>query len=76
VRTSARRVCRHSSIVCFSLFSESELDLLIAGQPTIDVDDWRANTAFITYTAESEVVTWFWQALGEFSQVRIDKTLI
>ena len=43
-----------------------ELQLLICGTPVVDVADWRANTVYTSgYTADSEVVRWFWAAVEE-----------
>jgi len=36
-----------------SIFNEQELELLISGLPTIDVDDLRVNTEYHKYTADS-----------------------
>ena len=54
----------------FSLFRDDELEMLIAGLPTIDVEDWLANTSYVTFDASSEVISWFWDVVREFSQVR------
>lgn len=51
-----------------SLFTESELELLIAGLPTIDVADLRANTEYVGFRPTDEVIQWFWQALESFDQ--------
>ena len=41
-----------------------ELQLLICGTPVIDVADWQANTVYANgFTADSEVVRWFWTAV-------------
>ena len=36
-----------------SIFNEQELELLISGLPTIDIDDLRANTDYHKYQANS-----------------------
>ena len=36
-----------------SIFDEQELELLIAGLPTIDIDDLRTNTEYHKYTENS-----------------------
>jgi hypothetical protein len=42
--------------------SADELDVLIAGQLTIDLDDWQQHAQYKDgYTAESKQVVWFWQ---------------
>jgi len=51
-----------------SIFTPSELELLISGLPDIDVDDLRRNTEYRNYTVDSPTIQWFWKILGEFSQ--------
>jgi E3 ubiquitin-protein ligase HUWE1 len=51
-----------------SIFSEAELELLIAGLPNIDIADLRANTEYTGFRPTDEVVQWFWQALESFDQ--------
>ncbi|GAA5839821.1 hypothetical protein JCM3766R1_004623 [Sporobolomyces carnicolor] len=46
------------------VFDEKELELLIGGVETIDVEDWQKNTDYRGYTAEDPVVAWFWQVVG------------
>ena len=36
-----------------SIFNEQELELLISGLPTIDIDDLKANTEYHKYTESS-----------------------
>lgn len=48
-----------------SIFDSGELELLISGLPTIDVDDMKANTEYFNYTDKSHVVQWFWEVVGE-----------
>jgi len=50
------------------IFNEQELELLISGLPTIDIDDLRANTEYHKYTRDSLQVQWFWRALRTFDQ--------
>jgi len=51
-----------------SIFTPSELELLISGLPYIDIDDLRNNTEYHGYTQESPVIQWFWQIVSEFDQ--------
>lgn len=51
-----------------SIFNEQELELLISGLPTIDIDDLKANTEYHKYTESSLqvrlcvcVCVWFYQ---------------
>jgi hypothetical protein len=50
-----------------SIFDAKELELLISGLPTIDVEDLRAHTDYHNYTEESPVIQWFWEVMEEFS---------
>jgi len=51
-----------------SMFTPSELELLISGLPDIDIDDLRRNTEYRNYTADSTTIQWFWQIMNEFGQ--------
>lgn len=50
------------------IFNEQELELLISGLPSIDVDDLRAHTEYHKYQATSLQVQWFWRALRSLDQ--------
>ena len=41
-----------------SIFNEQELELLIAGLPTIDIDELKANTEYVKYNSNSLQVKW------------------
>ncbi|XP_033102438.1 E3 ubiquitin-protein ligase HACE1-like [Anneissia japonica] len=50
------------------LFNEYELELLLSGLPSIDVDDWKANTVYNDqFDTTSDVVKWFWEVVSEMS---------
>uniref|UniRef100_A0A8B9N1U0 HECT-type E3 ubiquitin transferase n=1 Tax=Accipiter nisus TaxID=211598 RepID=A0A8B9N1U0_9AVES len=51
-----------------SIFTEQELELLISGLPTIDIDDLKANTEYHKYQGNSIQIQWFWRALRSFDQ--------
>ncbi|XP_035825881.1 E3 ubiquitin-protein ligase HUWE1 isoform X3 [Aplysia californica] len=51
-----------------SIFTEQELELLISGLPTIDIDNLKANTEYHKYQATSLQIQWFWRALRSFDQ--------
>ncbi|XP_064606987.1 E3 ubiquitin-protein ligase HUWE1-like isoform X3 [Liolophura sinensis] len=51
-----------------SIFNEQELELLISGLPTIDIDDLKANTEYHKYQTTSLQIQWFWRALRSFDQ--------
>lgn len=42
-------------------FDERELELVIGGISSIDVNDWRNNTRLKHCTPETPQVVWFWQ---------------
>jgi E3 ubiquitin-protein ligase HUWE1 len=46
-----------------AIFSEAELELLIAGLPEIDIADLRANTIYSGFRPDEPTVLWFWTAL-------------
>ena len=49
------------------LFDDRELEMLISGLPSIDIDDLHKHTDYVHYTEESDQIKWFWKALGTFS---------
>lgn len=55
-----------------TVFDPSELELLMCGLPTLDMDDWQSNTNFTGNLKEAEnvhVVEWFWDVLrNDFDQ--------
>jgi E3 ubiquitin-protein ligase HUWE1 len=51
-----------------SIFNEQELELLLSGLPTIDIDDLKSNTEYHKYQANSLQIVWFWRALRSFDQ--------
>lgn len=47
-----------------SIFSSSELELLISGLPEIDIDDLKANTDYkAPYSQNTQVIQWFWEVM-------------
>nr|DBA13759.1 TPA: hypothetical protein GDO54_017098 [Pyxicephalus adspersus] len=51
-----------------SIFTEQELELLISGLPTIDIDDLKSNAEYHKYQSNSIQIQWFWRALRSFDQ--------
>lgn len=49
------------------IFDNKELELLISGLPTVDIQDLKDNTIYKSYSAASPVVQWLWEVLEEFS---------
>lgn len=50
------------------LFSATELDKLIAGEPTIDVQEMKNTAIYEGYDEDSEQIVWFWEAVSTFDQ--------
>ena len=46
-----------------------ELEMLLCGQPTIDVSIMKSCTHYDGYSGNSQVVLWLWEVLETFSQV-------
>lgn len=44
-------------------FDERELELVIGGISSIDVNDWRTHTRLKHCTLETQQVIWFWQVM-------------
>nr|XP_022916768.1 E3 ubiquitin-protein ligase SMURF1 isoform X2 [Onthophagus taurus] len=49
-------------------FDERELELVISGIATIDIEDWKANTRLKHCTPETPVVQWFWQVVETYGE--------
>lgn len=49
-------------------FDERELELVIGGLGTIDLEDWRLNTRLKHCTLETQQVTWFWKIVEAYSE--------
>ena len=52
-----------------SIFNEKELELLISGLPSIDVEDWRKNTTYTGFDVSTPAVKWFWEIVASYTQV-------
>ncbi|CAB3385797.1 Hypothetical predicted protein [Cloeon dipterum] len=48
-------------------FEEHELELVIGGLGSIDVEDWKQNTRLKHCTPDTPVVKWFWQIVEIYS---------
>ena len=51
-----------------SIFSPTELELLICGLPDVDIDDLAANTDYQQFREGEESITWFWEILRNFTR--------
>jgi E3 ubiquitin ligase SMURF1/2 len=49
-------------------FDERELELVIGGLGTIDLQDWKTNTRLKHCTVETPQVVWFWNIVGSYSE--------
>ncbi len=45
-------------------FDEKELELIVSGLGSVDVNDWKSNTRLKNCTPESDVIQWFWKVGG------------
>ncbi|PIK62776.1 hypothetical protein BSL78_00227 [Apostichopus japonicus] len=59
-----------------SIFDEQELELLISGLPTVDVDDLKSNTEYHKYQSNSLQIQWFWRALRSFVKLFVPNSFI
>ncbi|CAE7632247.1 unnamed protein product [Symbiodinium microadriaticum] len=51
-----------------SIFSPTELELIISGLPDIDIDDLRVNTDYHQYRVSEPCIVWFWDVLRSFTR--------
>ncbi len=42
-------------------FDEKELELIVSGLGSVDVDDWRNNTRLKNCSLDTDVIKWFWK---------------
>ena len=49
-------------------FDERELELVIGGLGTIDINDWKVNTRLKNCTPDTPVVKWFWQIVESYGE--------
>uniref|UniRef100_A0A1B6BZA6 E3 ubiquitin-protein ligase n=1 Tax=Clastoptera arizonana TaxID=38151 RepID=A0A1B6BZA6_9HEMI len=49
-------------------FDEREMELIIGGLGSIDINDWKQNTRLKHCTADTPVVKWFWQIVELYSE--------
>ena len=58
-----------------SFLSPSDLGLIIAGTPTIDLEDIKKNCRYEYLSSESTLVKWFWKIVSEFNQEQLGSFL-
>lgn len=58
-----------------STFDEREVELLIGGIAQIDVEDWVKFTDYKGYTAQDQVIQWFWQIIRSWSDEKRSRLL-
>jgi E3 ubiquitin-protein ligase NEDD4 len=56
-----------------TVFDPNELELLLCGLPTIDMDDWETNTIYLglyeSTAGDEQVIRWFWEVVrNDFDQ--------
>jgi len=51
-----------------SIFSPTELELLICGLPEVDIEELRMHTEYQQYRTTDDVIVWFWDALRSFDR--------
>lgn len=49
-------------------FDERELELVIGGLGTIDINDWKMHTRLKHCTPDTSVVQWFWQIVESYGE--------
>jgi hypothetical protein len=48
------------------IFNEKELEILISGRPTIDIEDLKRNTEYVNYLKHDQIIVWFFEVLEQF----------
>jgi len=57
------------------LFTPSEIELLLGGCPSVDLNDMAANTLYVGWNVDDEQIGWFWDILRSFNQSDLGKFL-
>lgn len=58
---------------CISFFEAKQLELLISGLPSIDIQDLKKNTDYSGYTPTDQVIMWYWEIVEGYSQDQLAK---
>ena len=58
-----------------AIFSPEELELILCGLDVIDCSDWRRNTQYVNFSADDDMIVWFWEVLESFSQEELEVLL-
>jgi E3 ubiquitin-protein ligase NEDD4 len=45
------------------VFEPHELEMIISGPQMINVKDWKNNTEYKGYSANDQVIIWFWEVV-------------
>ena len=48
------------------IFNEKELEILISGRPTIDIEDLKRNTDLVNYVKHDQIIVWLFEVLEQF----------
>jgi len=48
------------------IFDYKELELMLSGLPTVDIEDLKENVIYKNYSTSSPVILWLWEVLEEF----------
>ncbi|KFG57506.1 HECT-domain (ubiquitin-transferase) domain-containing protein, partial [Toxoplasma gondii RUB] len=44
-----------------SIFDDKELELLLSGLPTVNLEDLKANTDYVNFLPTDQTIVWFWE---------------
>ena len=58
-----------------SMLLPSDLEVIIAGTRTIDLEDMRSHCRYEFLSDDSDLVKWFWEILSEFDQEQLESFL-
>lgn len=57
------------------IFTSDELELIVNGQPFIDIVDWQTFTVYDGYVTTDELIINFWDIISELTQEQLAKLL-
>eukprot|EP00828_Plagiopyla_frontata_P008790 TRINITY_DN14452_c0_g1_i4.p1 TRINITY_DN14452_c0_g1~~TRINITY_DN14452_c0_g1_i4.p1 ORF type:complete len:258 (-),score=55.90 TRINITY_DN14452_c0_g1_i4:104-877(-) len=59
----------------FALLNANDLGLLLAGMPNFDIEDLKANTTYVNYKQNDDVIGWFWETMKSLKDSQLAEFL-
>ncbi|XP_018008097.1 probable E3 ubiquitin-protein ligase HECTD2 [Hyalella azteca] len=66
-------VCASNALI---MLRPEEVEMLVCGSPTIDLEELRKVTEYDGYSRDSQTIKWFWEILGDMSVAQQKQLLL